>query len=166
VSNEPLIAVIDDDQSFQAALVELLGSFGYGVRGFASADEFVANGIAGPYGCIITDLHMPGMSGLDLKQHLVSCACRVPVIMITPGEVRGRRRPAQEAVRSQRLDRMPGARPECVTDDPPDRCRRVHGGSRIRRVPPRHVLFSQNCFRKIYAPAVIGTPISQGKIAR
>jgi FixJ family two-component response regulator len=83
VSNEPLIAVIDDDQSFQAALVELLGSFGYGARGFASADEFVANGLAGPYGCIITDLHMPGMSGLDLKQHLASRACRVPVIMIT-----------------------------------------------------------------------------------
>ena len=83
MSNEPLIAVIDDDESFQAALVELLCSLGYGVRGFASADEFVADGVAGPYGCIITDIHMPGMSGLDLKRHLASRECRVPVIMIT-----------------------------------------------------------------------------------
>jgi FixJ family two-component response regulator len=83
VSNEPLIAVIDDDESFQAALVELLCSFGYGVRGFTSADEFVAAGVAGTYGCIITDIHMPGMSGLDLKQLLASRECRVPVIMIT-----------------------------------------------------------------------------------
>ncbi len=85
MSNEPLIAVIDDDESFQAALVELLCSLGYGVRGFASADEFVAAGVAGPYGCIITDIHMPGMSGLDLKQLLASRECRVPVIMITAG---------------------------------------------------------------------------------
>jgi FixJ family two-component response regulator len=83
VSNEPLIAVIDDDESFQAALVDLLGSLGYEVRGFASADEFMANGVPDPYGCIITDIHMPGMSGLDLKHLLVSRACRVPVIMIT-----------------------------------------------------------------------------------
>lgn len=80
---EPLIAVIDDDESFQAALVELLCSLGYEVRGFASADEFVEEGEASPYGCIITDIHMPGMSGLDLKRHLTARACRVPVIMIT-----------------------------------------------------------------------------------
>ncbi len=83
MSKEPLIAVIDDDEPFRAALDELLCSVGYGVRGFASAEEFVVAGGAGSYGCIIADIHMPGMSGIDLKQLLMSRECRVPVIMIT-----------------------------------------------------------------------------------
>jgi FixJ family two-component response regulator len=83
VSKEPLIAVVDDDESFRAALVELLSSTGYAVRGFASAEEFVGVGGAGSFGCIITDIHLPGMSGIDLKQLLMSGGYRVPVIMIT-----------------------------------------------------------------------------------
>jgi FixJ family two-component response regulator len=83
VSKEPLIAVIDDDESFRAALVELLCSTGYGVRGFASAEELVAADRVGSYDCIITDIHMPGMSGIDLKRMLTTRECRVPVIMIT-----------------------------------------------------------------------------------
>jgi FixJ family two-component response regulator len=85
VSEGPLIAVIDDDQSFQAALVELLCSLAYEVRGFASAEEFAAAGMADPYACIITDIHMPGMSGFDLKRLLASRGCRVPLIMVTAG---------------------------------------------------------------------------------
>jgi FixJ family two-component response regulator len=83
VSKEPLIAVVDDDESFRAALVELLSSTGYAVRGFASAEELVGVGGAGLFGCIITDIHLPGMSGIDLKQLLMSGGYRVPVIMIT-----------------------------------------------------------------------------------
>ena len=92
MSKEPLIAVIDDDESFRTALVESLCSLGYGVRGFVSADEFVATGDIGPYDCIITDIHMPGMSGIDLKRLLIARDCRVPVIMIT-----ARTEPALEA---------------------------------------------------------------------
>ncbi len=83
MSKEPLIAAIDDDESFRTALVESLCSLGYGVRGFVSAEEFVAAGDIGPYDCIITDIHMPGMSGIDLKRLLITRDCRVPVIMIT-----------------------------------------------------------------------------------
>jgi FixJ family two-component response regulator len=83
VSQEPLIAVIDDDESFRAALVELLFSFGYGVRDFASAEDFVAANGFESYGCIISDIHMPGMNGIDLQRLLVARDCRVPVIMIT-----------------------------------------------------------------------------------
>ena len=79
--SEPLITVIDDDDSFRAALVEVLHSLGYEVRGFASADEFVAAGLA--CDCVITDIHMPGMSGLDLTRLLSDSGSRVPVIMIT-----------------------------------------------------------------------------------
>ncbi len=92
MSTEPLIAVIDDDESFRTALVEALCSLGYGVRSFASAEEFVAAGDTGLSDCIITDIHMPGMSGIDLKRLLIARDCRVPVIMIT-----ARTEPALEA---------------------------------------------------------------------
>lgn len=56
---------------------------GYDARGFASAEEFVAAGGIDTYGCIVSDIHMPGMSGLDLKRLLVTRGCEVPVILIT-----------------------------------------------------------------------------------
>jgi FixJ family two-component response regulator len=83
VSAEPLVAVIDDDDPFRTALVESLSSLGYRVRGFASAEEFVAGNLEPSCGCIITDIHMPGMSGIDLKRHLAAHGSKVPVIMIT-----------------------------------------------------------------------------------
>jgi len=83
VSREPLIAVIDDDESFRIALVESLCSLGYGARGFASAEEFVVANGERSCDCIVTDVHMPGMSGLDLKLLLTSRGSNVPVIMIT-----------------------------------------------------------------------------------
>jgi FixJ family two-component response regulator len=61
----------------------MLGSLGYGVRDFGSAEEFIAVHGEGPFDCIITDIHMPGMSGLDLKRVLAARDSRVPVIMIT-----------------------------------------------------------------------------------
>ena len=83
MSTEPLVAVIDDDDPFRTALVESLCSFGYCVRGFASAEEFIAANLEPSCNCIITDIHMPGMNGLDLKRHLVARSSKVPVIMIT-----------------------------------------------------------------------------------
>jgi FixJ family two-component response regulator len=83
VTKQSLIAVIDDDDSFRTALVDQLCSLGYEVCGFASAEDFIADGDPDAYGCVITDIHMPGMSGIDLKQLLVRRNCRVPTIMIT-----------------------------------------------------------------------------------
>jgi FixJ family two-component response regulator len=83
VSAEPPIAVIDDDQSLRTALGRLVRSLGYGVRGFASADDLLESGALGDFACIITDIQMPGMSGIELKQHLNTIQCTVPVIMIT-----------------------------------------------------------------------------------
>jgi len=83
VSNVPQIAIIDDDDSFRSALVESLLSFGYRVRGFASADEFVALDGEASCDCVIADIHMPGMSGLDLKRDLAARDCKVPMILIT-----------------------------------------------------------------------------------
>jgi FixJ family two-component response regulator len=83
VSKEQSIAVIDDDETFRGALVDSLNSLGYGVRGFASAETFIAAAGECLYDCIITDIHMPGMSGLDLKRTLTANGSKVPVIMIT-----------------------------------------------------------------------------------
>jgi len=83
VSRAPLIAVIDDDEPFRAALVDSLCSLEYGVRGFASAEEFVTACAEVSCDCVITDIHMPGMSGLDLKRLLTARGSKVPVIMIT-----------------------------------------------------------------------------------
>ena len=80
---ETLIAVVDDDQAFREALVESLFSLGYGARGFASAEEFLALNGQDACSCVITDIHMPGMSGFDLKRLLTLQDSNVPVIMIT-----------------------------------------------------------------------------------
>jgi FixJ family two-component response regulator len=77
------IAVIDDDESFRLALIAFLGSLGYGARGFACAEEFLAGDGQGISDCVITDLHMPGMSGLDLIRKLTVQASTLPVIMVT-----------------------------------------------------------------------------------
>jgi len=77
------VAVVDDDEPFRTALVDSLGSFGYTARGFASAEEFIASEGEQTCDCVITDFHMPGMSGFDLLQLLASHASRLPVIMIT-----------------------------------------------------------------------------------
>jgi FixJ family two-component response regulator len=83
VSRELLVAVIDDDEPFRTALVESLCSLGYRARGFASANEFVAEDGEHASDCIISDIHMPGMSGFDLQRLLISRGSKVPVIMIT-----------------------------------------------------------------------------------
>jgi FixJ family two-component response regulator len=83
VSSELLIAVIDDDQSFRMALVESLDSLGYAARGFASAEEFIAFGAEASCNCVITDIHMPGMSGLDLARLLTRRTREVPVVLVT-----------------------------------------------------------------------------------
>jgi len=89
VSRIPVIAVVDDDDPFRTALVESLGSLGYDACGFASGREFLAAHAETACDCIITDIHMPGMSGLDLKRLLTARKSRVPVIMITAHEEPG-----------------------------------------------------------------------------
>jgi FixJ family two-component response regulator len=77
------IAVIDDDESFRVALVESLSSFGYGADGYASAEDYI-RAIAGKsFDCVVTDIHMPGMSGLDLMHRLATQGSTTPIILIT-----------------------------------------------------------------------------------
>ena len=83
VPQPTLISIIDDDGSFCTAVAGLLRSFGYETRGFASAEAFLAWEEAESCACVITDIHMPGMSGIDLKHELLARQRSVPVIMIT-----------------------------------------------------------------------------------
>ena len=78
-----VVAVVDDDDSFRAALQRLLRSAGFTVRSFASAEEFLASGQLNEIGCLITDIRMPGMSGLDLQAKLNADRCPIPTIFVT-----------------------------------------------------------------------------------
>ncbi|PRD43220.1 response regulator [Phyllobacterium phragmitis] len=78
-----MISIIDDDLSLQSALVRLVRSLGYSARGFASAEEFLETGFMPKSSCVITDIHMPGMSGIDLMRVLEKRGSCIPVILIT-----------------------------------------------------------------------------------
>ena len=78
-----LISIIDDDESTRLALASLMRSFGLEAKTYNSAEDFLRSGAAEPSSCIITDIHMPGLSGIELKQWLDGHANAAPVIMIT-----------------------------------------------------------------------------------
>lgn len=80
---EPLIAIVEDDESLRESLVGLIRSLGYRASAHVSADAFLAAGIANDCDCVITDIQMPGTSGIDLKLKLTEAGCGVPVIMVT-----------------------------------------------------------------------------------
>lgn len=79
----PLISVIDDDDSLCAALVGLVRSLGYAASGFSNGEDFLAAGAAAESAAIVTDIQMPGISGIELTERLKAQGCAAPVIMIT-----------------------------------------------------------------------------------
>jgi FixJ family two-component response regulator len=78
-----IVAVVDDDDAFRAALQRLLKSAGLAVRSYASAEHFLNSGEQHETGCLIADIRMPGMSGLDLQARLNTDHCPIPTIFIT-----------------------------------------------------------------------------------
>jgi len=78
-----MVAVVDDDESFRGALQRLLKSAGFHMRTFSSAEDFLKSGQQHDTGCLITDIRMPGMSGLDLQATLNADHCPIPTIFIT-----------------------------------------------------------------------------------
>ena len=79
----PTIAVVDDEESVRAAVANLLQSLELTVATFGSAEEFLASPVCTTAACLITDIQMPGMSGLDLQRHLAASGNRIPVILMT-----------------------------------------------------------------------------------
>jgi FixJ family two-component response regulator len=84
IDNEQrVVAIIDDDESYRAAIQRLLKSAGIPVRSFDSAEAFLDSHQQQNTGCLIADIRMPGMSGLELQSKLNSDHCPIPTIFIT-----------------------------------------------------------------------------------
>jgi len=80
---EKMVAVIDDDESYRVAVQRLLKSADLPVQSFDSAEAFLTSGQQHETGCLIADIRMPGMSGLELQSKLNSDHCPIPTIFIT-----------------------------------------------------------------------------------
>src|ERR1700683_5567964 len=81
--NTKPVAVVDDDDLMRGALLGLLKAIGLPAREFASAEEFLNSGLQREAGCLIADIRMPGISGLELQAKLNAEHCRIPIIFIT-----------------------------------------------------------------------------------
>jgi FixJ family two-component response regulator len=78
-----LVAILDDDDSMRSALQGLLEADGLSAQAFASSEEFLNSGQQHQIACLIADIRMPGMSGLELQARLNAERCRIPIIFIT-----------------------------------------------------------------------------------
>lgn len=81
--NSRLVAIVDDDESVQCALQDLIESEGLSALCFSSAEQFLDSGARYEAACLIADIRMPGMSGLELQAKLKAERCRVPIIIVT-----------------------------------------------------------------------------------
>jgi FixJ family two-component response regulator len=80
---EPMVFVVDDDAAVRAALENLLRSVGLRVAVFASAQEFLASALASAPGCLVLDVRLPGVSGLELQERLARSRPDLPIVFIT-----------------------------------------------------------------------------------
>jgi len=92
-SDRPAVSVVDDDESLRRSLGNLLRSVGFGVSTFASAEEFLRSARRENTRCLVLDLRLTGMSGLDLLRHLTVADSHIPVVLLTAhGDEETRRR--------------------------------------------------------------------------
>jgi FixJ family two-component response regulator len=96
MTHEPILCTVDDDEAVREALEGLLRSTGRRAVGFSSAEEFLASGVARAAGCLILDLRMPGIGGLELRRRLLADGCPIPTIILTAH--------GNDVVRAQALD--------------------------------------------------------------
>ena len=79
----PVIAIVDDDESFRRATTSFVRSLGYGTASYDSAEAFLKSDRISDADCLITDVQMPGMTGIELQDRLIAQGHSVPVIFIT-----------------------------------------------------------------------------------
>ncbi|WP_426533113.1 response regulator transcription factor [Bradyrhizobium sp. McL0615] len=77
------VAIVEDDESVREATKHLLRLLGYATASFASAEDFLKSGRARDTACLITDVHLPGMSGVELQSQLISDGHRIPIVFVT-----------------------------------------------------------------------------------
>jgi len=87
--NHTLISIVDDDQPFRESMRKLVMLLGYTVEEFPSAADFLTSHFVTETGCLVADVHMPGMTGLELYARLVKLGHAIPTILVTayPDEV-------------------------------------------------------------------------------
>src|SRR6202041_715390 len=78
-----LVSVVEDDQFFRESMRRLMRSLGYGVETFPSAADFLASPLLVETGCLIADVHMPAMTGLELHRHLIEMGHAISTILVT-----------------------------------------------------------------------------------
>ena len=83
MSEHPLISVVDDDQSFGDSMRRLLKALDYSVAVFPSAAQFLASAQLASTACLVADIHMPEMTGVELYNHLVESGHAIPTILVT-----------------------------------------------------------------------------------
>jgi FixJ family two-component response regulator len=83
LSNQFLISIVDDDRPFRESMRRLMRSLGHTVAVFPSAADFLASSRLGETSCLIADVHMPAMTGLELHRHLVDAGRPIPTILVT-----------------------------------------------------------------------------------
>jgi FixJ family two-component response regulator len=79
----PRIACVDDDQTVLEAMIDFLDASGFVAHGFSSAEDFLNSGLPGRMSCLITDIKLGGMSGLQLQNRLATSGIRIPTIVIS-----------------------------------------------------------------------------------
>ncbi|MDL2410684.1 response regulator [Rhizobium calliandrae] len=89
MTNRTLISVVDDDEPYRDSMRKLITLLGYTVEAFSSAADFLRSRHLPDTACLIADVHMPGMNGIELHQHLVDAGHAIPTILVTayPDEV-------------------------------------------------------------------------------
>jgi FixJ family two-component response regulator len=87
--NHTLVSIVDDNQPFRESLRKLVVLFGYTVEAFPSAADFLASRLMPETACLVADVHMPGMTGVELHRHLTAAGYAIPTILVTayPDEV-------------------------------------------------------------------------------
>ena len=86
---QPLISIVEDDQPFRESMRKLVRALGYTVEAFPSAADFLASPLLPETACLVTDVQMPGMTGVELHRHLIDAGYAIPTIVVTayPDEV-------------------------------------------------------------------------------
>jgi FixJ family two-component response regulator len=84
-----LISIVEDDEHFRESMIKLVKLLGYTVDAFPSAADFLVSPSLAQTACLVTDVHMPGMTGVELYRHLVDAGYTIPTILVTayPDEV-------------------------------------------------------------------------------
>ena len=97
MTHTPMISIIDDDESIRLATESLIRSLGFVAFTFESAEDFLRSPQVEVTSCLISDIQMPGMTGIELQDHLIAHGYRIPIIFITAFPEERIRKRAQDA---------------------------------------------------------------------